>query len=52
MPMIEIDLNAKGILREWKKHYGADVGAAIDYSEAIRCAHTALFPMPSDGTEK
>jgi len=52
MPMIEIDTNAKNILIDWKKHFGSDIGAAVDYSEAIRCANGRVFPIPSEGIEK
>jgi hypothetical protein len=50
--MIEIDTNAKNILIDWKKHFGSDVGAAVDYSEAIRCANSKVFVVPSGGDEK
>ena len=52
MPMIEIDTNAKNILINWKKHFGSDIEAAVDYSEAIRCANEKVFHIPSGGDEK
>jgi hypothetical protein len=42
MPMIELDKNARDILKLWKERFGLEEGANIDYSEAIRKVQEAL----------
>lgn len=39
--MIEIDSNAREILRAWKKHFGKN-GLKVDYSESIRIAEKTI----------
>jgi hypothetical protein len=40
--MIELDKNARDILKLWKERFGFEEGANIDYSEAIRKAQESL----------
>lgn len=42
MPMIELDKNARDILKLWKERFGFEEDANIDYSEAIRKAQEVI----------